>query len=395
MTIRRMSLAAALGLALIAVGCHNDELFSPVVPAYTGGAMFVRYVAMGNSITAGFQSGGINDSTQKQSYARLVANQMGSTYYYPKLVMPGCPPPFTNIFTNTRVAGGTATTCYYRNDTIPPFLSNVAVPGAEVMDILHNGPTPGTSSNALTQLFLGGRTQIQAMMAARPTFVSVWIGNNDVLGAALAQDISLLTPVPAFTASYTEVVDSIEAAGAKAVLIGIGEGSLLPYFSTGSTYFALKQGGVAFPPTFAVDSASCATPRGDTVLVAFPVGAALINAALVSPDTLNCANPAQAIQPADVIALQTAIVTFNTIIASQATAHGWAYTDFNFQFDSLRGLGQVAAFPNLGAACSTSPFGTAFSCDGIHPSAASSKMMARRLVQVINTKYNSTIPTIP
>ena len=54
MTIRRLSLAAALGLALVAVGCHNDDLFTPLMPAYKGGAMFVRYVAMGNSITAGF-----------------------------------------------------------------------------------------------------------------------------------------------------------------------------------------------------------------------------------------------------------------------------------------------------------------------------------------------------
>src|SRR5881396_3725279 len=99
MTIRRLSLAAALGLALVAVGCHNDDLFTPLMPAYKGGAMFVRYVAMGNSITAGFQSGGINDSTQLRSYARLVANAMGSVYYYPSLVKPGCPPPIDTLFT--------------------------------------------------------------------------------------------------------------------------------------------------------------------------------------------------------------------------------------------------------------------------------------------------------
>ena len=76
MTIRRISLAA--GLALAAVGCSNEDLITPPVPLYKGGAMFQRYVSMGNSITAGVQSGGINDSTQQQSYAALVAGKMGS-----------------------------------------------------------------------------------------------------------------------------------------------------------------------------------------------------------------------------------------------------------------------------------------------------------------------------
>src|ERR1041384_1608439 len=98
MTIRRISLAA--GLVLAAVGCSNEDLFTPAVPAYTGGAMFQRYVAMGNSITAGFQSGGINDSTQQRSYAVLLAAAMGGDpFYYPSLTTPGCPAPYTNIFT--------------------------------------------------------------------------------------------------------------------------------------------------------------------------------------------------------------------------------------------------------------------------------------------------------
>src|SRR2546426_3935771 len=101
MTIRRMSLAA--GLVLAAVGCNNEDLFTPAIPQYAGGAMFQRYVAMGNSITAGVQSAGINDSTQKQSYAAVMAAAMGSPFYYPSLNAPGCPPPLTNIFTGARV----------------------------------------------------------------------------------------------------------------------------------------------------------------------------------------------------------------------------------------------------------------------------------------------------
>src|SRR2546426_6658360 len=117
MTHRLVLLAAGLSCSLFAAACHQDELFTPPVPAYAGGGMFVRYVSLGNSITAGFQSGGINDSTQKQSYAVLVAAAMGGDkFYYPSLGGLGCPPPFTNVFTLTRLggAGVTGTTCFFR-----------------------------------------------------------------------------------------------------------------------------------------------------------------------------------------------------------------------------------------------------------------------------------------
>src|SRR5213595_706804 len=127
MTIRRISLAA--GLVLAAAGCSNEDLFTPAIPQYAGGAMFQRYVAMGNSITAGYQSGGINDSTQKQSYAALVAAQMGTTFNLPLLNKPGCAPPYTNVFTQARLSGGTSTTCALRETPLPSYLNDVAVPG--------------------------------------------------------------------------------------------------------------------------------------------------------------------------------------------------------------------------------------------------------------------------
>ena len=61
MTHRRILVAGSLSIVLLAAACHEDDLFITPPPPYTGGAMFQRYVAMGNSITAGVQSGGIND----------------------------------------------------------------------------------------------------------------------------------------------------------------------------------------------------------------------------------------------------------------------------------------------------------------------------------------------
>ena len=400
--IRRL---AGLAAAALAVACNNETLMTPAMPAYSGAAMFRRYVSMGNSITAGFQSGGINDSTQRQSYPVLLAAAMGGDpFYYPSLASPGCPPPYTNVFTQTRLGGLGSTFCAFRSAQPVPYVSNLGVPGAEVLDLTVNGPGAGTNSNALTQLVLGGRTQVQAMIAAHPTFVSVWIGNNDVLGAVLSPtnggDSTLITPLATFQTEYQGVVDAVKATGAKAILIGVANVTEIPYASYGATYFAIKNGfvpGASFPPSFAV-GANCAPGsfggKGDSVLVPFPFGATLIGAAQAGvPDTLKCAEP-QTIQPAELRKLVATVTAYNGFISGAASTNGWAYLDPNPTLDSLRSIStQFAAFPGLGNACSTSPFGLAFSCDGFHPSASTHLLIARHLVQAINAKYGSAIPS--
>src|SRR5512145_730710 len=131
--MRTIRCSAVLGLLLAAAACENDQVNRPS-SATPVDPLFDRYVSMGNSITAGFQSAGINDSTQSQSYAVLLARAMHSPFFAPLMRRPGCPPPFTNVFTQARVGGGTPTTCALRAipNPAPPYISNTAVPGAEV-----------------------------------------------------------------------------------------------------------------------------------------------------------------------------------------------------------------------------------------------------------------------
>src|SRR5207247_10989007 len=97
----KRSSAALLGLLLVAA-CHNDELNRPFADTPVD-PLFARYVSMGNSITAGVQAAGINDSTQQQSYTVVLARAMRSPFFPPLLRRPGCPPPYTNVFTRTRL----------------------------------------------------------------------------------------------------------------------------------------------------------------------------------------------------------------------------------------------------------------------------------------------------
>ena len=62
-----VSLLVALPLARRAAAPTTASMRRPSIDP-----MFRRYVSLGNSITAGFQSAGINDSTQQRSYAVLL-----------------------------------------------------------------------------------------------------------------------------------------------------------------------------------------------------------------------------------------------------------------------------------------------------------------------------------
>ena len=410
----KRSSAALLGLLLVAA-CQNDLLNRPFANTPVD-PLFARYVSMGNSITAGFQSGGINDSTQQQSYAVVLARAMRSPFFVPLMRRPGCPPPFTNVFTQARVGGATPTTCALRNvpQIPPPYISNTAVPGAEAIDIYSNLDT-ASNANALTQFFLGGMTQAQMMERAQPTFVSVWIGNNDVLGAATsatnAGDSTAITSVANFQARYGALLDTIAAAKPRGVvLIGVANVTGVPFFSRGSTYWAIKNGVPgAFPPSFTVSqncapSAAVIPGRGDTVLVPFPYGAALLGAAQAGlPRNLDCADTVKAIiVPRELINLVTAVGAYNAYISAQATSRGWAYLDPNGKFATLAAdTGQVRQFPyfpkgNAGDTVAVRrPFGRAFSLDGIHPSASAHKLIADTVRIVINAKYGTAIPPIP
>src|SRR3954471_16892786 len=112
-------LRGAIGLgAMVTIAACGDADSKLLLPTNSaGGELFSRYVAMGNSITAGWQSGGLNDSTQRQSYAFLFATQAGTRFSYPSFpkafVIPngtgtltigsGCPAPLGNWATQKNV----------------------------------------------------------------------------------------------------------------------------------------------------------------------------------------------------------------------------------------------------------------------------------------------------
>src|SRR5205807_6427448 len=104
------------------------------------------------------------------------------------------------------------------------------------------------------------------------------------------------------------------------------------------------------------------------------------------------------IGPGEPANIHAPVAGYNAGTSARATARQWPYVDPNGPLATLRGdTTQVRISPNTAATscngtASGSPFGLAFSCDGIHPSNATHHLIAQVLVQTINATYGSAIP---
>jgi len=400
----RALIICAVGV-LVACDANRDA----VGPTNLNSDIFRNYVAIGNSITAGWQSGGINDSTQQQAYPRLLSIQMGTPYKYASLVNPGCPAPIANFQTQAKVGGTTAPPCSLRSPaSVTDVLNNVGVPDARVLD-----PISATTvaSNALTTFILGGKTQVQRALDARPTFVTIWIGANNVLQAAYT---GILTPTPQisngivgtqaeFQASYDAMIKQLldSMPGLKGVLIGVPDASAIPLMSSAALIASSAQiqgamAAVAGKPV-AVDP-NCV---GSTALVTTPLLLNLIKAGTHPPvitcqpspaDTTNTVGNLFILDATERAQLSAFIAGLNAYIKGKADAIGFAYWDPNPTLTGIRNTAQSLTFPNFAA---TGTFGTAFSLDGVHPSAEGQKLIANNLITVVNSKYGTTLKAIP
>lgn len=410
------AIGAVAALALLAA-CENPAEVR-FEPATVGDGLFDRYVALGNSITAGYQSGGINDSTQQESYAALLAEQMGTSYAYAQLAGIGCPPPVINFQTQGRLggAGVTATTCQLRTPgSVAAFLNNVAVPGATSLD-----PTSATTeaSNALTTFVLGGRTQVQAARLADPTFASIWIGNNDVLETGVSGVLAPLagvsrgvTPQATFEQRYDQMLDELTAGNddLEGVLIGVVDVRQVPILFPAAALLnpQFRAGFEQYTGTPVTVLPNC-TPT-TTSLVSFRIVSA-IRTYMVKPDSagahppvISCAKgqfPPSALvgevfvlDAAEQAAIAAAVVGYNTYIAAQASERGWAFFDPNGALQELRQTGQIPMVLDL--ANPTQTFGQYISLDGVHPTGATHRLIANGVIGAINGTYDTTIPLVP
>jgi hypothetical protein len=429
--LSRFVAGALVASLTLTSACDKDVLQPPTASNVNASVrgMFERYVALGNSITAGFQSGGLTRAGQMAAYPALLAQQMGlavgTDFNVPLVNDPGCPPPYSDIFTQQRVAGLTATDCFARVAPIPEYLNNVAVPGAEAIDVT-DVLSPNSNSNVLTTLVLGGRTQAQVAREMDATFVTVWIGSGDALDAITdltsAGDASLVTDPADFAARYDAMMQELDAIPALqgGALIGAVQVGLAPYVTQGRAWAGFEQlfDGMTAPLNAFDVNANCLAfqpvSATDTVWTSVPfhLGAPLLSMANaridsvqqglllpqdLQPVELDCSVP-NAITVAEGVNLVSAVTQYNTAIAAAAAERDWIYLDPNLLLATLAqdptAILPLPAFDSADPQHATEPFGWALSLDGIHPSDRAHVAVANALIDAINAKYDITIPSV-
>jgi len=423
--LNRFVAGALVAATLTMSACDKDSLQPPTASNVSTSAqpLFTRYVAMGNSITSGIQSGGINDSLQLAAYPVLLASQMGLTtptrtsswtseWNVPLMNGPGCPPPYTDIWTQARLGGGDATTCLFRSTPIPTFVNNVAFAGATALEqttYYDPGIVPANTDVYKTFL-LGGRTPFEVVKDMQATFVTVWSGSTDIDDALTDTDNpgdpSLYPDVPTFTSWYTALMDSLNTLESLqgGVLIGAVNVTSAPYVSPGGAYFLASQQ----PPlnAFLTVDANClatvpipGTTQSAPVLIPFHYGAPIMGAAAAGfPQTLDCSVD-EVISANEASEMIITVAGYNAAIEEAAVARDWAYWDPNVLLNDLQqqdpsSILLFPAFSPLDPQHATEPFGWALSLDGLHPSDSAHVLITEALVDVINTKYTAGIPQI-
>ncbi|HEX2204655.1 MAG TPA: SGNH/GDSL hydrolase family protein [Longimicrobium sp.] len=339
---RRASLLA-LTAALALGGCvgDGDDVVTTVDLPRQGGNLFTRYVALGNSITAGFQSGGIVAGTQQQSYVALLAQRAGVTNFgLPLFNAPGCPAPFS---TPLGVGSPPPPVPCAGRSTDPAAqrpTQNLAVPGAKIADLFE---VPVNSSiGSLYTFITGGRSQVDAMLDYRPTFVSVWIGNNDALDAAtrgrlgpLAGADSLLTPLPVFQEYVRRLADSVRVATPiSAMFVGVVDPvTAAPILQPGAYFWLARD--VATNTFFGKPVNATCSPLNN-LGQPNPLAANLVSFRILSDATvpeINCDPSAQGgaylLDQAEITVLRNRIAAYNTALRTAATANGWIFVNPN------------------------------------------------------------------
>ncbi len=259
-------------VSLTFVACNNnddaaiDPNSSDGLPLTAGSADFSKYVALGNSLCAGYSDGALFMAGQEHSYPNILSQQFalvgggefkipymndnvgglllaGTQIQGPRLYFNGSgPAPVTGSITTdiTNVLAG-------------PF-NNMGVPGAKSFHLLAPGygNVAGVLSGQANPYFVRFASSpttsvIADAVAQNPTFFSLWIGNNDVLAYATSGGVGVnqlgnlnpatygsndITDPTVFANVYNTLVTQLTANGAKGVVANIPYVTSVPFFTT-------------------------------------------------------------------------------------------------------------------------------------------------------------------
>ena len=393
-----------------------------------GQADFKKYIAIGNSLTAGFADGGLYLDGQKVAYPNLIAEQLqksgggtfntpffseeqrnGSGYIRLKSLVNG--QPVMEPVTEKRAIRGQNTAGKPLYTKYTSEINNLGVPGMRLD--MSFAPGIGTPlGNPYFERLLSDNTAptyryFDYANAQNHTFFSFWLGNNDALGYAMNGAVSdpkdpttALTSVATFTKLYGDFITALTEKKQKGVVATIPDVTAVPYFTT-VTRMALIAGvnatGANIKDLYIISSTG-KRPATDQDLFVLPFASAGLlgkpSATNIAPYGLHPDNPIESkyvLDPEEVTIIKQHVEQFNNVIKSTAESKGLALADAHAFLNKVKNPGILYNGIAINAKFIT---GNAFSLDGIHLTPLGNAMMANLFIDAINKKYDSHIPKV-
>ena len=417
MTRRWALVSCALAVTALAA-CEDDsqELSGP-----NGQSAFARYVAMGTSISMGVQSDGVMSESQVKAWPAQLARLARANFTQPLFRPPGCYAPLIAPLQLSRRLDGVSaaavdTACAGLLPGITPGQNDVAVDGAQTY-YAHRLTPESTAVEADPKrrkqyplILPRGRTQVTAMMAQRPTLVSVELGANEVLGTlsglvfpaqAYRQPANSYTIIPAavWQPEYDAIIDSVVKTGARGLLVTVPDVPSLPSVRRGRELAADR---AAFQAFGVIVSPDCDANENLLFVAAKVPGLVGRAQATQTPQTLSCTDMPgtadQVLTPTDLQAISAVVAAMNAHIQQRATQHGYAVLDINEVLNE--GVAQNPAYSVRNQLGCVYPYGQYISLDGVHPNGYGQQLLANAAARALNTRYGfdipeSTVPVLP
>ena len=362
-------------------------LAAAALPASLGAQTSLSvYVSVGDSLAAGASNASLVETHQRTSVPALIARQAQVAGFEQPLVgEPGIPSELAllTLVPVPTIAPKGADPGLPLNPSLPRPYNNLAVPSATVQDALV------TQTGGFHDVVLRGQgSQVAQAVALAPTFVTLWIGNNDVLGAVVrgsAVDGVTLTPVASFKSAYEQVVATLRTTGAFMIAANLPDVTAIPFATTVRPVVTDPLTGAPIlvnGQTVPLLGTSGPLPTGSLVTIAataylaegIGIPAAQGGTGLPLPDEV-------VLDPAEVMAIRDRVNALNQVIRETCQAAAIPVLDVHALLEELTTRGREVGGVTLDGHFLT---GGIFSYDGVHLTDLGYAVVANEWIAIIN-----------
>ncbi len=394
--IKYILIVFAISFSVLLVSCDAEfESYS----VSTGEADFSNFIAVGDSYTAGYTDGALGKRGQEFGFAYILSKQIGdldTVSFNQPLVTSGGSIGTTELTDGvyngyyqleevdgslTPIAGIGDTTIY--NDRLYNAanpIRNLGVPGAKVSHLLYAGYS---ELNPFYARFASSSdaSVVSDALALNPTFVSLWIGGNDVLTYALAGGESdEVTDGTTFDTYMNLLAGYLFDGNTQGVIANIPDINDLPYFN-----YILSNGFISF---YIVDEDAEGGVRllqeGEKVLLS----ASDVISQGYGLDVSHPLDSKYILDSEELDSIEKAISSYNKTIKTIAENYNLAYVDLNSLMEEAGSTGVTVDGNEY-----TTDFisGGVFSLDGIHATGKGFAIIANAFINAINEQYGASI----